>query len=317
MAVIDPGADANALYGQLTEDYELEIPEFDLNGPEFTLPFDSNSEMYKEIPKVTNCDLTEGEDSVAGKGTFDVLMQAVTAHLKLEFEAGRITGAEYTKSYIAAVSAAMGNGTQFLLQRDAAYWQAQTAQIAAITARVQMQIAKAQLIQTIYGAMREKAAYALTKMQTSVASAEYQVASYNNQYLQPMQLELLTKQSAGATLQNEGYDLDNQTKDYNLTFVVPQQMKLVAEQTEAARAQTLDIRTDGALVTGSVGKQKDLYAQQIVSYQRKSEMDAAKLWSDAWTVQKTIDEGLVPPTNFTNTNVDQVLSQIRSKNGLT
>ena len=314
MAVLDPGADANALFNQLTEDYDFPFPEIDLAGSEFDFPFDSTSALYQPIPKLTVCDLTTGQ--VNGDGVFDALLKSVSVHLRAEFDAGRITGAEYTKSYIAAVEAAMANGTQFLLQRDQAFWTAQAAQLGAITARVQLQTAKAQMLQAMYGALREKAGYALAKMQTSVASMEYMTAEYNHTMLQPLQKDVLTAQAATAVLQTESQDLENQTKDFTLTNILPAQAQLVTEQMEAARAQTLDLRTDTNAVTGSIGKQKDLYAQQIVSYQRKSELDAAKLWSDAWTVQKTIDEGLVAPSNFTNTNVDSVLAKIRIANGL-
>lgn len=314
MAIVDIGADANALFDQLSQDFTVPLPVIDVDGPEFDFPFDENSQMYKEVPKLTTCDLTTGE--VGGDGVFDALMKSVAVHLKEEFEANRISGGDYTKAYIASTQAALGSAVQFLLQRDQAYWQAQQAQIAAITARVQMQTAKAQLIQTLFGAMREKAGYALTKMQTLGASLETQIADYNLTKMMPLQEEILTKESAGRTLQNEGLTLDNSIKDFNLVNILVQQHRLLVEQTETARAQTLNERTDGNPVTGMLGKQKELYTQQISSYQRRSEMDAAKLWADAWSVQKTIDEGLVAPTNFTNTNVDSVLSKIRANNGL-
>lgn len=314
MAILDVGAEANALFNQLSEDFTGTLPVIDINGPEFDFPFDADSQMYKEVPKLTICDLTERE--VDGNGVFDSLMTSVSAHLKQEYENNRITGAEYTKAYIASMEAAMASGVQFLLQRDQAYWQAQTAQLAAITARVQMQTAKAQLVQTMFSALREKAGYALTKMQTLGASLETKTADYNLTTMLPVQKEILDKESAGRTLANEGLDLDNQTKDFNLVNILVQQHALLKEQTEAARAQTMDIRTDANPVMGSIGKQKELYSQQITSYQRRAEMDAAKLFTDAWTVQKTVDEGLVPPTNFTNTNVDAVLSKIRTNNGL-
>ncbi len=315
MPVTDVGAEANALFTQLTEDFEYPLPVIDINGPDFQFPFDSTSVLYGPISKLTNCDLTTGKPD--GDGIFDVLMSSVSAHLKAEYNAGRITGAEYTKSYIAATEASMGNGVQFLLQKEAVYWQAQTAQIAAITARVNLQTAKAQMIQTMYGALREKASFTLAKMQALTASMEYKTAEYNHTMMQPVQLEVLEKQSDNLTLQGEGLDLDNQTKNFNLGTILPKQALLLNEQTEAARAQTMDTRQDGNPIAGSVGKQKELYSQQIVSYQRKTELDAAKLWSDAWTVQKTIDEGLTAPTNFTNTNVDAVLSKIRVNNNLT
>ena len=72
-----------------------------------------------------------------------------------------------------------------------------------------------------------------------------------------------------------------------------------------------------ATVAGAIGKQKDLYTQQITSYLRDSELKAAKIFSDAWITQKTLDEGLTAPTNFTNATVDIVMSKIRTNNSLT
>lgn len=94
------------------------------------------------------------------------------------------------------------------------------------------------------------------------------------------------------------------------------QRQLILEQVETARAQTLDTRTDGTTpVTGVLGKQKDLYNQQITSYQRDAEVKAAKLFTDAWITQKTLDEGLVAPNGFTNSSVDLVLTKIKTENG--
>lgn len=316
MAVLDVGADANALFTQLTNDFGIDFPSIDLSAPEYNFPVSQDDPLQVAVTRVDICDVTTR--TVGGTGSFDALMEGFAKHLQAEYEASRITGAEYTKAYIAAATAAMGNAVQFALQKDTVYWQSVTAQIGAITARVQLATAKAQMLQALFGAMGEKARYAQAKMATLTNSMEYKVAEYTHTNMQPIQLGILTKQSAGATLQNEGLELDNMIKDFNYSSIQPQQLLLMVEQTEAARAQTMDTRSDGTTpVSGSVGKQKELYSQQITSYQRKSELDIAKLWSDAWTVQKTIDEGLVAPSNFTNASVDQVLSTLRVKGGMT
>lgn len=112
-------------------------------------------------------------------------------------------------------------------------------------------------------------------------------------------------------------ELDAQISEYNLTEIMPTQKKLLLEQIEVQRAQTLDTRTDGISIVGSVGKQKDLYAQQITSYQRDGEVKAAKLFTDAWITQKTIDEGLTAPTGFTNASLDTILTRLKVNNALT
>lgn len=85
------------------------------------------------------------------------------------------------------------------------------------------------------------------------------------------------------------------------------------ETVEATRAQTLDNRlSDGQTVEGAIGKQKDLYDEQITSYKRNAELKVAQLWSDAWVAQKTIDEGLLAPAQFQNESVNTILTELRN-----
>ena len=90
----------------------------------------------------------------------------------------------------------------------------------------------------------------------------------------------------------------------------------VREQFETLRAQTMDTRTDGTKIVGTVGKQKDLYTQQIDSYIKDAQYKAAKIFSDAWISQKTIDEGLVAPAALQNSSVDTILKSIKANNKL-
>jgi hypothetical protein len=85
---------------------------------------------------------------------------------------------------------------------------------------------------------------------------------------------------------------------------------------ETKRAETSDTRSDGTVITGTAGKQKDLYTQQIDSYQKDSAYKVAKLYSDGWTVQKTLDENLPAPDNFEKDEINKVLDSIREGVGL-
>lgn len=264
---------SEAILDEILDGKRITITPPDFSGPEFEIP----TVPPVDIDPLTNEDLTTREPN--GSGTFDALMQSIANHLKVEYSANRIAGAEYTKAYIAAIQSAMGTAAQFLLGRDQAYWQsvlsqaqAQTAQVQLVTARVQLETAKLQYAQVHYDALNAEATYALTVMKIGTEDQTY----------------------------------------CNLKA----QEALIKEQMETARSQTMNTRTDGSTITGTVGKQKDLYTQQITSYQRDSEVKAGKFWVDAWITQKTIDEGLVPPTQFTNANVDQVLSKIKLNNAL-
>jgi len=413
---------ANALLVSLTDGVSFEVPNVDLSGTQFAFPGDVTAAMYAVLTKLTNEDLTTGVD---GTGTFDVLMKSFAAHLKVEYNANRITGAEYTKAFIALTESAMSGAVQFLLGRDQAFWAAQNAQIAAITARVGLETAKVQHAALQFQALTAEADYALTKLKLATEDAQYgtlkyqldntlpaqhgqvlqqtenlgiegDISSYNLGTILPLQSTGLGLDNAGKTLQNQtgtynlstilplqsdklslenegqttqnsiagyqlgtimplqstglgldnaGKTLQNQTGTYNLATILPlqagkltaetagqtaqttqttyqtgnilpQQLNLLKEQTEAQRAQTLDTRVDGATVTGSVGKQKDLYDQQITSYQRSSETNAAKIFADAWITRKTIDEGLPAPTGFENVSIDTVLTAIKTNNNL-
>lgn len=270
--------EANRLLEELTKGDDFTLPDIDMTGPEWDIPGGDDSPIFGAIDKISNESLTTRE--VGGSGTFDALMESAHNHLKAEFKANRITGGEYTKAYIAMMESCMSNAVQFLLGRDQAYWAAAMAQIQAVTARVQLATSKAQFVLAKIQALSAKSEYALTKMKIATESETYCAALFNADQM------------------------------------LPQQLKLLTEQTEAQRAQTLDTRTDGAAVKGSVGKQKELYSQQITSYQRDAEVKASKLFTDAWITQKTIDEGLNPPNGFTNASIDTILTKLKSNNGL-
>lgn len=266
---------AAALLATISSGTNFDIPPLDFSGSGFDIP--DSSALTTQVTPLTNADLTVG---LNGSGTFDVIMKSMSAHLKDEYDKNRITGAEYTKAYIAMASAALGGAVQFLLGRDQAAWQAINAQVAAITARVNLQTAKVGAAATQYQALTAKASYGLTALKMSTEDAQF------------------------GTLR---YQLDN---------IQPVQRTLIQEQVETQRAQTLDIRTDGATVSGAVGKQKSLYAQQIDSYKRDSEYKIGKLYTDAWITQKTIDEGTSAPEAFAITELSELLVQLRVNNNL-
>lgn len=280
------GADllANDILASLIAGVSFTIPDVDLSDPLYAVP---EAVVVTPPAQINNEALTT--QVVGGTGTFDILMSSLKAHLRDEYEQNRISGNEYVKAYIALTEAALSAGTQFLLQRDQAYYQAIAAQLAAqqanvalVTARVQLATTKAQLKAMIYEAKTQEATYALTKMKLATEDVTFGTAKYA---------------------------LDN---------IAPEQLKMVKEQAEGQRAQTMDTRMDGVTpIAGILGKQRDLYTQQITSYQRDSEVKAAKLFTDAWITQKTMDEGLLAPTSFTNASLEEILLALKTNNNLT
>lgn len=124
-------------------------------------------------------------------------------------------------------------------------------------------------------------------------------------------------------IQKRNLTADADIKDYTLATQLPRQVELVGkqiilteEQGESERAKTLDVRADGATVVGSVGKQKDLYDQQIDSFIKDAQQKVAKMYLDGWITQKTLDEGLNAPSQLVNTEVSEVLLSVRGNNNL-
>jgi hypothetical protein len=272
---------ANALEVSLTVGKDFTLQDIDFSDPVYELPDASGDAVVTPITVALLTDTVVG-----GTGVFDKLMTATKAHLRAEYDASRITGQDYTKAYIAMIEQCMANGVQFVLQKDQIYWQAvlaraqaQAAAVALVTARVQLLTAKLQAYLAQYEAYTAEANYSLTKLKLATEDA-----TYGNALAQQVNL---VKQGT-----------------------------LIDEQVEQARAQTLDTRRDGASVRGNIGSQKDLIAQQIVSYKRDAEVKAGKIFADAWITQKTIDEGLVAPTGFTNASLDEVLNTLKTNNGL-
>lgn len=133
----------------------------------------------------------------------------------------------------------------------------------------------------------------------------------------------LTPVSGVVGLQKRNLMSDADIKDYNLANQLPRQVELIGEQitltteqSEAERAKTLDTRSDGDPVVGSVGKQKDLYTQQIDSFIKDAQHKTAKMYLDGFITQKTLDEGLPPPAELGQTNINAVLQGVRQNNSL-
>lgn len=312
---------AEQILTQLGQDFSL--PPVDLSLPQFQIPTAENSEfgeLNKPVP-ITVEELTDG--TVNGEGSFDKIMTSNKAHLLEQYEKGRITGDQFSKAYIELTTAAMSAGVQIVLGRDQTYWQAQLvrmqgrrAEIEAITAMVQLEVTKAQLAAARTQAELVNAQYVQTAMQIARESANYQ---------------LTTEQIALTVSQRLGVDKEVEINDYKLDNIMPQELAtlvqqvqvlfaqetLVKEQGEAQRGQTMDVRNDGITpILGNMGKQKELYTQQIDSYKKDAEQKVGKMYLDGWLTQKTLNEDLLAPTQLTNTNIDAVLQSLRTSHGL-
>lgn len=86
-----------------------------------------------------------------------------------------------------------------------------------------------------------------------------------------------------------------------------EQLKRVREEMETARAQTLDTRTDDQTVEGAVGKQKDMQDAQIKAFEWNAQSKYIQMYVDAYNTRTTVDEGTMPPDEFTMNNLNSIL----------
>lgn len=170
---------AKELLSSITDGLDFSVPNVDFNDDSLKIPEALAEALQRSPEQLTNDSLTEG--CIAGEGTFDQVMKALKDHLTDEFEAGRITGAEYTKAYIAMMQTALQCSVQYLLGRDAAYYQALGAQAQALTMNIGAYTAKVQLAIAQAQAHLNKAQYAGAVL--NLAATDKQIDQINQQII--------------------------------------------------------------------------------------------------------------------------------------
>lgn len=315
------GAEDRAQEVYVTLNDTFSLPVIDLSDGNYELPTFATGILSEEPTALTNLDLTSG--NIAGSGTFDVIMASYASHLAKEHEDGRITGDQYAKAYIELTSSALSGAVQYLLGKDQAKWQAvlvqsqaKRAEIEAVSAGVALQTAKAQLAVSIYESQRAASEVALTKMKLATEDAAYCAQIAQTEQVKYQTETMLPNQNSMVTKQIDQLDAQIAQVLYQTANLLPAQKILVEEQGEAQRAQTLDTRSDNTPVSGSVGKQKALYDQQIDSYIKDAQYKVAKMYMDSFITQKTITETIDPPDELKTAQLEIVMNAIRTTNNL-
>lgn len=161
--------------------------------------------------------------------------------------------------------------------------------------------------------------------QNSKINADRDNVIYDTSFLKPSQRENVIADTQAKTYQTShvlpgqvaNVEADTLIKEYTRLQILPVQRLFTQEQMEAKRAETLNSRTDGQTVTGTVGKQKDLYTQQINSYQRDAEYKVGRMLIDTWITRKGIDEATPLPVQIDTASIDGVITRMKANNGLT
>ena len=231
------------ILSSLTEGLDFTIPNIDFNDKAFEIP-QALIDALQKVPEPLTTDLLT-ERIVDGKGTFDVIMTAMKEHLKIEYNEGRITGAEYTKAYIAMLQSALQFAVQYLLGRDNAYFQAIGAQTQALTNSINIYKAKVELAIAQAQAHQNKAEYANRVL--GLGTVEKQTLLTNAQTSKTTEeVKLVTSQTART-------DQDTKLTTANIAKT-EEETKLVTANTLKAGKEALHIEAQTALTEANKNK---------------------------------------------------------------
>ena len=244
-----------------SNNFGLDKLKVDLN--EFNIP-------QKLLDKILNYHISATVDEVTtkdpdGTGAFDVFMFAISKHLEKEFSEGRIVGADYATTYIAAVQMALQQAVEFVLKKDQVFITTATSQLTAINAAIETIKAKVSLVLAQIQAYTAQTEYANKKLALATLHEQYinLTAQYDNLLKERERIEAQTAQIEAQTAQIPEQTKHIQAQTAQLTAQtnqIPEQTKhiqaqtaQVMEQMETTRGQTLGTRTDGTIIAGSIG----------------------------------------------------------------
>lgn len=291
--------------------------------------------------------LTSG--TVAGNGTFDVLMRSIKGHLEQEFKNNRIRGPEYSTVYLGAVQSVLQASMSFLLSQEKAALEnklieaqieqakAQTVQVEAQTLLIEQQKAnlvaealnipkqglvldaqKNQITQQTTNLVAE--ALNIPKQGQLVDAQRGQVIQTTDNLLQTKaqiiaQTSLITQQIANAEVE----ELVLTAQECKLkaefdgieanTLKTAQETILLTQKVVTEQAQT---QATGVSADSVIGKQKALYTAQANGFTRDAEQKTAKIMADVWSVQKSTDPDGTP-ANATNQLNDAAIGRAINK----
>lgn len=221
-------------------------------------------------------------------GVFDVLIGAVKAHLKEEYDSSRIRGTEYSSVYLGSLTEVLNQAVQFLLERE--------------KRGIEIEILELE---------KQIAGQNLLKVQAEVELVQENIELVK---LQQPKLEaetLLTQRKADTELDQQKVLQAQECKlKAEFDVLVEQKAKTAAEtgfvnqKKVTEQAQTSSSGVDAASL---VGRQCHLYAAQAGGFDRDAEQKVAKLMVDSWNVRRTTDEGV--SANNTNKLGDEFVGR--------
>lgn len=233
---------------------------------------------------VTNTLLTD--KNVDGTGCFDNLMTSISKHLTKEFDEGRIEQDKFGDIYSQTIIQAMSIASQFVLNTVTTNYQNQLLkkqieqqEINNVIAKVQLETSKLNASRARYEALIANTNYAIAKEQLSTTNADY--------------------------------------------LLKLKQLDIAQEQIDTERAKTKDTTSYGSPITGILGKEKNLKDAQINLYDKQqnayvvdTKAKVGMMFKDVYAINKSADPGTTVPTSLNDSNINSVVTALRTAAGI-
>ena len=273
----------------LTSKLDFTIPEVDYSDLDVSFPDKLIEELSKtpEMPKPENLANNDVEDSIP---SYNRIMNAFRATLADEADKDRIDKNQYATILQAAMSTAMQLAVEYELNRYTNKYTSISAAIKAkadvVTAKTQAAIAKMQLAQAQSNAHTARAQFASTVMDLGIKDVSY-----------------------GSNQQNIKVAQEN-------IKVSEKQIEQMNQSIQVAQKQIDQMNQEISASIASVSRDDRIADQQIESSKLRDVRDLGKVYSDVYLTQKGVDEGTATPSSLTSTNIDEVMTKLRTMHKL-
>lgn len=233
-------------------------------------------------------DFTQG--TINGKGVFDVLMTTVKAHLKEEFDAGRIRATDYSNAYVQLMSVVLAESAQFVISKAKLEAEIKLLESQARGEDVSTDIKQYQLDcilpkeanNLLLVGIRTGAETTQAVQQTNNLMEQHKGITTDNDIKKFQLSDILPSEKSRTLEQITGMQKDNDMKSFQIDFVLPKELEIKDAQVNVAlkdldlKAKQLELSdyelthklpADVALVTAQDG----LYTQKSVT--EKAQVD--------------------------------------------
>lgn len=273
----------------LTSKLDFTIPKVDYKDLDVSFPDELIKELSKtpEMPKPDNLASSNVEDNIP---SYNRIMNAFRATLADEADKDRIDKNQYATILQAVMSTAMQLAVEYELNRYTNKYTSISAAIKAkadvATAKTQAAIAKMQLAQAQSNAHTARAQFASTVMDLGIKDSSY-----------------------GSNQQNIKVAQQN-------IKVAEKQIEQMNQSIQVAQKQIDQMNQEISASIASVSRDDRIADQQIESSKLRDVRDLGKVYSDVYLTQKGVDEGTATPSSLTSTNIDEVMTKLRTMHKL-